>query len=389
MKKRIYTLISLLLVAGSASAIIVVDYVTATNAPTGTWNINWNYVYSYKNCSSVAVGSHWLLTAAHVADDNRDSYIVVNGVTNYQQEIIFHSSAHDSEHTNSADLALVRFDKEFSGYYPLYTGDFPTNDRLNAVMIGYGITGTVYSNYFVFGSGGNGTKRWGSQKIDGTDFAEYPNVDDRVNPPVTNWTYNDGIGMLFDLSDTTYEVGAGVYDSGSGTFVKDGGTWKLAGINTTLYGTWPNWTGTFAVSVPAYATWVTKVINPTGDLDSDGLPNYWEQKYGTTTGMVASADSDLDGLTNYREYIADTVPTNSASFFQNTGELTLDNQTFYFNGSTARQYQVFYTTNDLAATNLMWIAANTSKVWGTGTNSFITVTNTADLVFYRLWVTLP
>ncbi|MDD3275592.1 MAG: hypothetical protein PHP93_00930, partial [Kiritimatiellales bacterium] len=63
-------------------------------------------------------------------------------------------------------------------------------------------------------------------------------------------------------------------------------------------------------------------------------------------------------------------------------------QTFYFNGSTGRQYQVFYTTNDLATTNLTWIAAGT-PVWGAGTNSAITVTNTDDTVFYRLWVTVP
>jgi hypothetical protein len=43
----------------------------------------------------------------------------------------------------------------------------------------------------------------------------------------------------------------------------------------------------------------------------------------------------------------------------------------------------------LTATNLIWIAANTNLVWGDGTNSFITVTNTGDKAFYRLKATLP
>jgi len=53
-----------LLAAGRASAVVVADYSVATNAPSGSWNVNWDYVYRYKNSSAVAVGSHWLLTAA-------------------------------------------------------------------------------------------------------------------------------------------------------------------------------------------------------------------------------------------------------------------------------------------------------------------------------------
>ena len=374
---------------GSSSAIIVADYVTATNTPTGIWNLNWDYVYRYKGSSSVAVGSHWLLTAAHVADDAGAGTISVNGTNYYQQEIIFHAAANDPEHANKADLALVRFDKEFPGYYPLYTNTFPAQPaakRLNAVMVGYGVTGTVYSTYYTARAwsdspNGSGIKRWGSQKIDGTDVADYD--------AGGGMTYNDGIKMMFASSDTPYEAGAGVYDSGGGTFVTNGGVWKLAGINTQIFGDGVNNTGIFAVSVPAYETWATNVMNPSGDLDGDGIPNYWEQRYGTTTGLTASANTDGDGFTNYQEYLADTNPTNAASFFEMNGILAATDQTISFNGSTARQYQVFYTTNDLADTNLIWIAAHTNKIWGTGTNSSITVTNTGDKAFYRLKATLP
>ena len=385
-----------MLAAGSASAIVVADYSVATNPPTGIWNVNWGYVYNYKNSSAVAVGSHWLLTAAHVADDGGAGTISVDGTNYYQQEIVFHLPSDDPQHTSRADLALVRFDKEFPGYYPLYTSAFPqktkrSDPRLNAVMIGYGVTGAVYSTYYTAkewndSPNGSGVKRWGSQKIDGLDTADY-DID-----PTTNvlMTYNGGIKMMFATNDTPYEAGAGVYDSGGGTFVTNGGVWKLAGINTILYGTSPDWTGTFAVSVPAYASWATNVMNPMGDLNGNGIPNYWEEQYsGTITGLVASADIDGDGFSNLQEYIADTNPTNAASFFEMSGFMVSDSETVFFTGSTARQYQVFYTTDDMADINLTWIVANTNKVWGAGTNSFITVTNSGDKAFYRLKVTLP
>lgn len=386
-RKAVLILVSLLLATGSVRAIVVADYVTATNTPTGIWNVNWDYVYNYKVGSAVAVGSHWLLTAAHLADDAGVGTISVNGTNYYQREIIFHAAANDPEHTNKADLALVRFDKEFPGYYPLYTGTFPSTSKgkLNAVMVGYGVTGTVYSTYYTaaaYTDPSKGTKRWGSQRIDGTDTQNYD--------AGGGVTYNDGIEMMFSSADTLYEAGAGVYDSGGGTFVTNGGVWKLAGINTQLYGlNATNYNGIFAVSVPAYETWATNVMNPTGDLDGDGIPNYWEQRYGTTTGLVASANTDGDGFTNFQEYLADTNPTNSASFFAIDSFVALADQTVTFIGSTARQYQVFYTTNDLAATNLTWIAAHTNKIFGAGTNSFITVTNTDDKAFYRLKATLP
>jgi hypothetical protein len=141
--------------------------------------------------------------------------------------------------------------------------------------------------------------------------------------------------------------------------------------------------------MPDYQSWATNVMNPTGDLDGDGIPNYWEQQYGTTTGLTVSADNDSDDFTNFEEYLADTNPTNAASFFEMSGFMASAVQTVYFTGSTARQYQVFYTTNDLAATNVVWFAAHTNKIAGTGVNSAITVTNTQEKAFYRLRVTQP
>lgn len=324
-----------------------------------------------------------------MADDLFSTTLTINGTNYYQREVIFHSSAHDPAHSNKADLALIRFDKAFPGYYPLFTGTFPTqtfpsDKRRNAVLVGFGTTGSVFSTYYQDSQTGNtGTKRWGSNKID------YPSGATYDVQGATGLTYNDGIALLFTLTGTTYEAGAGIRDSGGGVFVNDAGIWKLAGIITTRYGGPIDLTGTFAVSVPAYAAWVTTVMNPAGDLDGDGIPNYWEQRYGTTTGLVASADNDIDGFTNLQEYEADTDPLDLTSRLAFAGWEAADNLSLYFNGSTGRLYQVFCTTNALTDSPPTWIPAHTPPVPGTGAQSSITVAPPADAHFFRLQVTLP
>lgn len=379
------TILLLYVLAGQVLAIVVDDYAVATNAPSGSWDLDWNYIYRYKRSTATPVGGAWLLTAAHVADDAFDSTVVVNGTNYVQKEIIYHSAADDPDNNPKADLALVRFDKNFPGTYSLYTGEFPSqfNRRLNAILVGYGRTGTVSLTSFTDSSTGGGVKRWGTQKIDGETSASYD------VGGVVGVTTNNGIQMLFTLTDTAYEAGVATYDSGGGTFVEEDGVWKLAGVNTVRYGVSPNYTGTFAVRISAYETWITNIITATGDFDGDGLPNYWEQQYGsTTTGLVSSADNDSDSFSNEDEYIADTDPTSDTSFLNNAAVITLTNQTFTFTGSTARQYQIYYTTNSLTDTNLSWLAHG-SPVWGAGSNTVIIVTNTENAVFYRLWVTLP
>jgi hypothetical protein len=369
--------------------IIVADYAVATNAPTGSWNVDWTNVYNYQGSSGVAVGSHWLLTAAHVGDDLFSTTLTINGTNYYQQEIVFHSAAHDPAHSNKADLALIRFDKAFPGYYPLFTGTFPTQTfptdrRRNSVLVGFGTTGQVFSTYYQDSQTGNtGTARWGSNKID------YPTSANYDVQGSTGLTFNDGIALLFTLSGTPYEAGVGIRDSGGGVFVNDAGTWKLAGIITSRYGGPTDLTGTFAVSVPAYAAWITAVTNPAGDLDGDGIPNGWEQRYGSTTGLVASADNDLDGYTNASEYEADTHPLDPASRLAFTGWEAADPLSLDFNGSTGRLYQVFCTTNALTDSPMTWSPVHAPPVPGTGPQSSITVSPPADARFFRLQVTLP
>ena len=95
----------------STSAIMVQDYATAETAPSG---LDWSYVHYYKGSSAVAVDAYWTLTAAHVADDAGTGALSIDGTIYNQQEVVYH---------DSADLALIRYDRALPGHYPLFTGD--------------------------------------------------------------------------------------------------------------------------------------------------------------------------------------------------------------------------------------------------------------------------
>jgi len=63
---------------------------------------------------------------------------------------------------------------------------------------------------------------------------------------------------------------------------------------------WPN---------GGYATY--KPAKPAPDADKDGMPDWWEKKYGLDPNKAAdnAGDKDKDGYTNVEEYINDTDPT--------------------------------------------------------------------------------
>ena len=54
------------------------------------------------------------------------------------------------------------------------------------------------------------------------------------------------------------------------------------------------------------------------DLDVDGIPDQWEQRYGLNSDNPADAAQDLDGdgQSNYAEYRAGTDPTDATSYFR-------------------------------------------------------------------------
>lgn len=229
MKKILGYLIILLVLPLVGNAIITADNTTAETDPFATQGFDWDYIYNYKNASSVAVDSYWILTAGHVGGDND---LTIGTTTYFCQETVYHPTA---------DLALVRFDKALPGYYGLYTGDLYVGDDI--LMAGYGNTGTVSATSYSDSGSGNGTKRWGSNEIDSL--------------ALVNDTYALVAGFV--NNDTLYEAGVGDKDSGSGSFINDDGVWKLVGLNFARGPSDP-YTDSYMASIPIYESWITQTI---------------------------------------------------------------------------------------------------------------------------------
>ena len=361
-----------------ARAIATANDTTSAQNPTNHgYSLDWDYIYKYKNSSSVAVDHYWILTAAHVGDDGGTGSLNIDGEIYTQQEVIFHPTA---------DLALVRYDKPFPGYYGLHAGEIHNGKSGGArvydelIMAGYGRTGTVTQTTFENGPSGNGTKRWGTNEGTGTETTINANVGGSVGNVSTLCFLMD-----FDLSDTSYEAGAAQHDSGGPVFIERDSVWSLTGINLYLSGTAPGFSGNYASMIHDYTSWIKSMIVDY-DTDMDGLPDWWEMQYGSgPTSMVASVDLDSDDFSNYYEWIADTDPTNGLSHFQILEWLAPTNVTF--SSSSDRRYLI-EARADLVDTNEAW---QTEVDWfdGSSPQTAKAVSSATSNRFYRIRAKLP
>lgn len=87
---------------------------------------------------------------------------------------------------------------------------------------------------------------------------------------------------------------------------------------------------------------------PHADYAANGIPNHWTfRHYGDLVGAPADADGDGDEQTTFEEFLADTQPTNAASFFH-AGIDSAAPPALAWTGAFGRQYEVIYQTNLLA-----------------------------------------
>jgi hypothetical protein len=128
------------------------------------------------------------------------------------------------------------------------------------------------------------------------------------------------------------------------------------------------------------------------DDDGDGLPNDWEALYfGGITNADATANGDGDAALNWEEYVADTHPTNGASYFPNlitnrsgVGVLVLQAGPPTTN---SRLYDIWWTTNLVTGT---WTPTGLDVAGqGDGSAVSLSVTNDAPSRSYRTGVKLP
>jgi hypothetical protein len=95
--------------------------------------------------------------------------------------------------------------------------------------------------------------------------------------------------------------------------------------------------------------------------DPAGTPYSWLAQYGLTNfDADAQTDIDLDGLLTWQEYIAGTVPTNSASCFRAAEG---PRNVLGWNSVSGRVYNVYWTTNlmsgfQLLETNILYPQSN-------------------------------
>ena len=131
---------------------------------------------------------------------------------------------------------------------------------------------------------------------------------------------------------------------------------------------------------------------PSGDSDGDGMPDWWESQYfGGATNADAHTDSDGDGAENLEEYIADTDPTDAASFF--------DNVVTNISGAGVMSLTVGPPTTNSRVYDVLWCTDLVEGTWSEfgfdqpgnadGSALQLTVTNDLGLKFYRTSVKVP
>ncbi|WP_168433416.1 formylglycine-generating enzyme family protein [Pontiella sulfatireligans] len=93
------------------------------------------------------------------------------------------------------------------------------------------------------------------------------------------------------------------------------------------------------------------------DTDLDGMDDDWETDFFGDLGQSATNDYDFDGQDNLSEYIAGTIPTNSASLFELYGEPGGEGFVVHWPGASNRTYNV-YSTPDLVYINFKPLETN-------------------------------
>jgi len=125
-----------------------------------------------------------------------------------------------------------------------------------------------------------------------------------------------------------------------------------------------------------------------GDTDGDGILDAWELRYWSgLTNANETTFSDADPHTDLQEYITDTDPTDSNSYFRLTDLRRTNSMAVTFDSSTERVY-VMQSIDDLMQTNWDNVPGQGPRL-GTGTNDMMIDSNDSLQRFYRVEVSLP
>lgn len=103
--------------------------------------------------------------------------------------------------------------------------------------------------------------------------------------------------------------------------------------------------------------------------------------------MTPRKTNDIDAFSNFDEYVADTNPTNSLSFFKVDAIASTHSVTIFYGSSTGRIYTLEY-VGDLLNRNFTNLHGMIDIPDSISTSSF-TDTNDVLMRFYRIKVELP
>jgi hypothetical protein len=131
----------------------------------------------------------------------------------------------------------------------------------------------------------------------------------------------------------------------------------------------------------------TIVATCAANQTTDGTPQWWLAKYALATNDADALYDEGDGVPAWMEYVADTDPTNAASYFRITGVTNLPPWTIYFDSSSDRAYTLSWCSNlvDGIWTN---VTGQESRQ-GVGGPDQMQDSNTSPSRLYRLKVDLP
>jgi hypothetical protein len=161
----------------------------------------------------------------------------------------------------------------------------------------------------------------------------------------------------------------------------------LGQINTNLY------LRTRAADLSLTGDWsamvlfsVNTIAAPNPDSDGDGIPDAWENQYFGNLSRTGTNDFDGDGVLDLAEFIADTNPTNAASYLHFTSVATVPSgmKLDWAGGSNATQY--VQRTLSLSGGNT-WSNLITNLPPTPITGSYTDTLGTNVMKFYRIEVT--
>ena len=248
----------------------------------------------------------------------------------------------------------------------------------------YSNSGSSYTTNTFTGQDGS-TWTVGKGRGDISITGKAPTIRNQADAYIRSGTIAGGVGTLSfkyrkPFSDST--MGNQVYVIGQDSTYTGTVTAVPASTNEvlTFTATGVNVAGSFVLVISNTAATARMTVDDvewTGYSTGGGTDTYeeWVADQGEdpeTPEFVPEGDADGDGKTNYEEYMADTDPGDSNVAFEVTGDYANGTLSVEFPASTARYYQLVYSTNltsgGTIVSNLGWggtgtLATNIPPEW--------------------------